>query len=673
MNAISGAGPRNVALVGPYLSGKTTLLEAILFVTGAIHRKGTAKEANMTGDSSQEARERGTGVELNVASATFLDSPFTFLDCPGSIEFLQETFNGLIGADAAVLVCEADASRAMTIAPLMKFLERERIPTLVFVNKIERATSSVGEVIDALQRFSDRPLVLRQSPVAEGETVGGYIDLASDRTYAYKPGAASEVAEAGGDADEAKASARYAMLEKVSDFDDHLMEQLLEDVDPPNEEVFQTLTRGFRAGDIVPALFGAGELEHGVRRLLKALRHEVPGAEVAAERAGVSSDGEALAQVLKTYVTPHGGKLSLARVWRGAVTDGMVLNGERVSGLYRMRGQHTDKIESAAAGEVVAMGRLNTVRTGDTLAPGKGDESMPVAETLPAVFTLAITAANRDDEVKLSGAIGKLLDEDPSIAFEQAHETRQMLLHGQGEIHLRVATDRLKNKYGLEMAGVRPKVPYKEAIQKPVSQHGRFKRQTGGHGQFGDVHIDIKPLARGEGFVFTDSITGGAIPKQYIPAVGAGVTEYLQKGPLGFPVVDLSVTLTDGQFHAVDSSEIAFKTAARIAMSEGMPKCDPVLLEPILRVDIAVPTDFTSKANTLVSSRRGRILGFEPRPGWSRWDVVSALVPASECHDLIVEIRSLTLGVGTYTASADHLQELRGRLADDVVSAHTEG
>ena len=291
---------------------------------------------------------------------------------------------------------------------------------------------------------------------------------------------------------------------------------------------------------------------------------------------------------------------------------------------------------------------------------------------MSAVFTLAITAANREDEVKLSGAIGKLLDEDPSIAFEQALDTQEMLLHGQGEIHLRVACDRLKNKYGLEVATVRPKVPYKEAIQKPVSQHGRFKRQTGGHGQFGDVHLDIKPLARGEGFTFANSITGGAVPKQYIPAVGAGVQEFLKKGPLGFPVVDISVTLTDGQFHAVDSSELAFKTAARIAMTEGMPKCDPVLLEPILRVDIAVPSEFTSKANTLVSSRRGQILGFEGRPGWSQWDVVSALVPASECHDMIVDIRSLTLGVGTYTASLDHLQELHGRLADEVVSAHAE-
>jgi elongation factor G len=672
MNANSGVGPRNVALVGPYLSGKTTLLEAILFATGGIHRKGTAKEANMTGDSSEEARARGTGVELNVASTTFLDDPFTFLDCPGSVEFLQETFNALLGADAAVLVCEADAARAMTIAPLMKQLEAARIPTLLFVNKIDRASAPVGDVIEALQRFSERPLVLREAPVTEDEAVAGYVDLASDRTYAYKPAAASEIVEAGGEVAEATAAARYAMLEKVSDFDDHLMEQLLEDVDPPNDEVFATLTRGFRAGDMVPALFGAGELEHGVRRLLKALRHEVPGPEAAAARAGVTAEGEALAQVLKTYVTPHGGKLSLARVWRGPVTDGTTLNGERVSGLHRMRGQHTDKIDAAVAGEVVAMGRLDTVKTGDTLAPGKGGAALARAEVLPSVLTLAITAANREDEVKLSDAMGKLLDEDPSVAFEQAADTHQMLLHGQGEIHLRVACDRLKNKYGLEVATVRPKVPYKEAIKKSISQHGRFKRQTGGHGQFGDVHLDIKPLARGEGFVFADSISGGAVPKQYIPAAGAGVSEYLRKGPLGFPVVDISVTLTDGQFHAVDSSELAFKTAARIAMTEGMRKCDPVLLEPILRVDISVPSEFTSKANTLVSSRRGQILGFEGRPGWSGWDVVAALVPASECHDLIVEIRSLTLGVGTYTASLDHLQELHGRLADDVVSAHTK-
>ncbi len=673
MNEQSDARPRSVALVGPYLSGKTTLLEAILFATGAIHRKGTAKEANMTGDSSAEARERGTGVELNAASTSFLDDPFNFLDCPGSVEFLQETFYALAGADAAVLVCEADAARAMTIAPLMKRLEQSRIPTILFVNRVDRATSAPAEMIEALQRFSERPLVLRQAPLTEGEAVTGYLDLASDRAYAYKPGAASELIEAGGEAAESKAQARYAMLEKVSDFDDHLMEQLLEDVDPPNDEVFATLTRGFRSGDIVPALFGAGELEHGVRRLLKALRHEVPGPDAAAERAGVTAEGDTLAQVLKTYVTPHGGKLSLARVWRGTLTDGMTLNGERVSGLHRMRGQHTDKIGSADAGDVVAMGRLDTVKTGDTLTPGKASEAQTPAEAMPAVFTLAITAANREDEVKLSDAIGKLLAEDPSIAFEQAHDTQEMLLHGQGEIHLRVACNRLKNKYGIEVATVKPKVPYKEAIQKPVSQHGRFKRQTGGHGQFGDVHLDIKPLGRGEGFTFSNSITGGAVPKQYIPAVGAGVSDFLKKGPLGFPVVDISVTLTDGQFHAVDSSELAFKTAARIAMSEGMPKCDPVLLEPIQRVDIAVPSEFTAKANTLVSSRRGQILGLETRPGWSGWDVVSALVPASECHDLIVEIRSLTLGVGTYTASLDHLQELHGRLAEDVVSANAEG
>ena len=281
-----------------------------------------------------------------------------------------------------------------------------------------------------------------------------------------------------------------------------------------------------------------------------------------------------------------------------------------------------------------------------------------------------MTAADRNDEVKVSGAVTKLMDEDPSLRFEHEDDTNQWLLWGQGEMHLRVAADRLKNRSGLSINVERPKVPYKEAIRKGVSQHSRYKKQTGGHGQFGDVHIDIKPLPRGSGFQFDEKVVGGAVPRQFIPAVEAGVMDFLSKGPLGFPVVDVSVTLTDGQHHAVDSSELAFKTAGRMAMSEGLPKCNPVLLEPILHVDISVPSELTARVNSVVSSRRGQILGFDTRPGWQGWDILSAQLPQSEMHDLIIEIRSLTSGVGTFTWKFDHLQELQGRLADEVVEAY---
>ena len=508
----------------------------------------------------------------------------------------------------------------------------------------------------------------------EGEEVTGYVDLASERAYAYKDGSASAVTELPEAAAGEKADARYAMLEKLSDYDDDLMEKLLEDQEPERDQVYGDLTREFQAGHILPVLVGAAEHEYGVRRLLKTLRHEVPGAEVAAERAGVDpSGGDPVAQVLKTYNTPNFGKLSLARIWRGPIKEGVTLNGERASGLFHMQGMQTNKVSEAQSGEIVAFGRLEKTRTGAALTTGKDPVSAQDPVLLPPVFAQSISPTKREDEVKLSGALARVVEEDPSLLVEHSQDTNELIIRGQGDIHLRVAMDKLKNRYGVEVAASRPLVPYKEAIQKSTSQHARFKRQSGGHGQFGDVEVDIKPLPRGSGFNFENTVVGGSVPRQYIPAVEAGVQEYLIKGPLGFPVVDVSVTLTDGSYHSVDSSELAFKTAGRLAMNEGMPKCGPVLLEPIHEVKVVAPSDSTARVNALISGRRGQILGFNPREGWEGWDEVTAHLPQSEVHDLIVELRSLSQGVGTYTWKFDHLQELTGRLADQIVEEYGAG
>ncbi len=669
MAAGAASGPRSIAIVGPYLSGKTTLLESILFVAGAIGRKGKVGEGNSVGDNSQEARGREMGVEVNVASTEYMGDRFTFLDCPGSIEFSQESFSALVGVDAAVVVCEADPTRALSVAPILRFLDEHKIPRIIFVNKLDRATATVGDMVDALQTASSTPLVLRHIPIIDGEEATGYVDLASERAYAYKPDAASEVVEVPAAMTDSKSEARYQMLETLSDYDDDLMEKLLEEKEPQSEQVYDDLTTAFRDAVIAPVFLGVAEREHGVRRLLKALRHEVAGAEASAARARVEPAGDMLAQVLKTYHTVSFGKLSVLRVWRGVLKDGATLNGERVSGLFRMVGQQTDKIAEAEAGEIVAAGRLDEAQTGDTLSTSKESDALPRTAVLPPVYALAIKTSRREDDVKLSGALTKICEEDPSLQIEHSQDTNELILRGQGEIHLRVACDRLNNRYKIAVETSRPSVPYKEAIKKSVSQHARFKRQSGGHGQFGDVEVDIKPLPRGSGFSFDNTVVGGSVPRQYIPAVEAGVNEYLAKGPLGFPVVDVSVTLTDGSYHAVDSSELAFKTAGRKAMTEGMPKCGPILLEPILEVRITVPSESTAKVNGLVSSRRGQILGFETQEG-GNWDEITVQLPQSEVHDLIVELRSLSMGVGTYTWKFDHLQELGGRLAADVVAAN---
>ncbi|GIK99227.1 MAG: elongation factor G [Alphaproteobacteria bacterium] len=670
MGGRPAAAPRCAALIGPYLSGKTSLLESLLNVTGALTRKGTARDGNMVGDSAPEARARKMSTELNIASTTFLDESWTFVDCPGSIELGQEAQNALMAVDAAVIVCEPEVSKALLLAPLFKFLDDRSIPHMLFINKMDTATHRVSEVLSALQAVSSRPLVLREVPIRDGGAqVTGYVDLVSERAYHYRPGEASDLVQIPEDLTSREQSARQELLEALADFDDTLLEQLLEDSVPSRDEIYGQLAKDFAGDLIVPVFFGIAERDHGVRRLLKALRHEVPGHEATAARLGITPT-ETTALVFKTYHQPHTGKLSLARIWSGKVEDGMTLSGQRVGGVFQMQGHELQKRASAGPGEVAALGRMDAVATGQLLtASGRPAGTIAWPATLPPLFSLAIEPENRQDEVKLSASLQKLNDEDPSLSVEHKAETHEMLLWGQGEIHLQIALDRLKLKYNMPVKSRRPSVGYKETIRKGTAQHARFKRQSGGHGQFGDVHVEVRPQARGEGFEFHDRIVGGAIPRQYIPSVEEGVREYLNRGPLGFPVVDVAVTLTDGQYHSVDSSDMAFKTAARMAMQEAMPKCDPVLLEPIFLVQVAVPTEFTAKVHGLVSGRRGQILGFDAKDGWDGWDEVSVYLPQSELHDLIIELRSLTMGVGTFAWKFDHLQELSGRLADKVVES----
>jgi elongation factor G len=665
-----------VALVGPYGSGKTTLLESILSVTGAVARKGAIAQKNTVGDASAEARSRQMSVEVNCATTKYLDDSFSFLDCPGSIEFLQDTLNVLPGVDAAIVVCEPDAAKAQMLKPYLKRLADLGVPHFLFVNKIDKAQGNVRDLLAALQEASDKPLLMRQLPIMENGAVTGFVDLALERAFVYSPHAESKMIDLSGPMKDEEKEARFSMLEKLADYDEHLMEELLSDQEPPRDEVFDDLSKELAEGLVVPALMGSAEGDNGIRRLLKALRHETPDVGAAAERMGLKTNGDAIVQILKTYNGAHG-KLSLARVMAGTLKDGAVLHRRdgsdaRVGGLFALKGEAQTKLPEAKAGDTVALGRLEGVATGETLSSAKGALPKVAIEQLPEVYAIAIETTDRKDEVKLTAAIHKLQEEDPSLHFHQDAELQEMTLRGQGEIHLKVAIEKLASKYGLKVAAHPPKVPYKETIKKAAKQHGRHKRQSGGHGQFGDVHIEIKPLPRGAGFVFEDQIKGGVVPRNFIPSVEKGVADYLKQGPLGFPVVDVGVALFDGSYHSVDSSDAAFQTAARIAMTEGMPNCTPVLLEPIMKVKIHVPSEATSKANQAVSGRRGQLMGFDARDGWKGWDTVEAQMPLSELHDLIIDLRSLTQGVGTFEMDFDHLAELNGKLAEQVVASHKQ-
>jgi len=673
-NGNRATGPRCIALVGPFQSGKTTLLEAMLARTGAIQRQGTVDAGNSVGDASKEARHHKMSVELSVATTNFMDDSYTFIDCPGSVEFVHDMRAALPAVDAAVVVCEADERKVPQLQLMLRELEDLNIPRFLFLNKIDKAETKVMEALRILQPASRKPLVLRQIPIWQNDIVTGFVDLALERAHVYKEHAPSEVVPLEGESLDRSKDARFSMLEKLADHDDALMEQLLEDIPPPRDKVFDDLARDLREGLVVPVLIGVASRTNGVLRLLKALRHESPNVEVTANRLGVK-DGEAVAYVLKTLNTTHAGKMSVVRVLAGQVGDGVTLlspeyEAGRVSGTFKMLGQATEKRGPAAAGETVALGKLDQAKTGDTLSSGK--QAHPaLLKVVPydPVLAIAVAAKERKDDVKLGQALHKLLDEDPSITVVHNPEAQEVVLWGQGEMHLRVATERLADRFGVAIATHRPSVGYRETIRKGIVQRGRHKKQSGGHGQYGDVMLDIKPLPRGTGFQFEDKITGGVVPRNYIPSVEEGVLDGLKHGPLGFPVVDVSVALIDGSYHTVDSSDQAFRTAGRIGISEGLPQCQPVLLEPIHTVEIVCPTDATAKMNAILSGRRGQILGFDTREGWDGWDVVRAKMPESEIGDLIIEVRSATAGVGSFTYKFDHMAELTGKTADQIVAA----
>ncbi len=672
------AGPRLIAIVGPFQSGKTSLLEGLLVRAGGAARQGSVRDGTSVGDSSPEARAHAMSVEPNVASVDYMGDRFTFIDCPGSVEFIHDMRYALPVCDIAVVVCEADPRKTPALQVILRELEELDVPRILFLNKLDLAGAGVREALEMLQPASRAPLLLRQIPIWENGLATGFVDLALERAFVYRESGTSEMVEmpAGIATDEKQA--RYSMLEKLADYDDALMEQLISDIEPPRDRVFDDLAKELRDGHVVPLLFGSATAGHGVTRLLKALRHEAPGVAQTRARLAIEDSGPALAQVLRTVHTAHGGKLSLARVLRGSFPDGAAVvssrgNEERIAGVARLTGAVTAKLSKAEEGDTVAFARLESFLTGDRLTDAKKPpEAAIVPPAPPHTQAVAIRVKDRKDEVRLAAALAKLTEEDPSLTFVQDQESAELKLFGQGEMHLRVIVERLGERFGVAVDFTKPTIAYRETIRDAVQVRGRHKKQSGGHGQFGDVVVEVAPRERGEGFAFAEKVHGGTVPRQYFSSVEMGARDSMNHGPLGFPVVDVGVTLLDGSYHTVNSSDMAFRAATKIALSEALPKARPVLLEPILAVTIYIPSDALARASALVSARRGQILGFEAREGWQGWETLRALIPEAEIGDLIIELRSATAGVGAFQTKFDHLAELSGRVADQVIAARKQ-
>ena len=660
-------GTRVIALVGPAGAGKTSLAEAMLFAAGTTDRLGSTANGSSIGDSSPESRQRGGSTELNLYNFQYLGDQFAVLDSPGSIGFAADGARALAVADVAIVVVDPDPARAPLAAPALRALDELGIPHLIFVNRIDQAHGRVRDLLSALQPMSVSPLIARQVPIWDGEKVSGFVDLALERAFKYRAGQESERIEIPPELQDREIEARTHMLEQLADHDDELLEQLLMDETPAPEKVFQDLARETGESLGVSVLFGSASSSWGVRRLLKALRHEAPTAQSTADRLSAADPSMYVFKCLHGSV----GRLALSRVLGGNIAEGSDLKTEdgghvRAGSMFKVQGEKTQKISEGGAGDIVAVAKVDTVKAGQWI--GSGKLPPPVEIDYPARnCAFAIEPADRKDDVKLSGALQRLTDEDAGLIVEHDEANHEIRLKGINDEHLNTVLGRLKRRYGVEVKSHPPAVGYRESIRKPVRQHGRHKKQSGGHGQFGDVIIEIRPLSRGEGFHFEEKIHGGSVPKQWIPAVEEGVREAMHKGPLGFQVVDCAVTLVDGSYHSVDSSELAFRLAGRLAMQEALSAANPHLLEPMHKIAVVSPSSATSRITSAIAGRRGQMLGLAPRDGWTGWDRVDALLPEAELSGLEAELRSQSQGLATYEAEFDHLAELNGPLADKVI------
>lgn len=663
-------GVRAVALVGPAGAGKTSLAEALLYASGTISRQGSVEAGTSLGDASPEARARRGSTELNLFRLDYLGDKFALIDAPGAVSFAADGLSALEQADMAIVVVDPDPARAGLVEPTLKRIEALGLPHAIFVNKIDSAKGRIRDLLEALQPLSAAPLIARQIPIREGDAITGFVDLALERAFHYHSGKPSEQIAIPDALAERESSERFHMLEQLADHDDALLEQLLSDETPDIQTVFKDLVSETRAGLVVPVMFGSALNGFGVRRLLKMLRHEAPGASETATRLGTNGSS---VQIFKIANGGSVGRLALARILGDGLAEGAELvsgDGEavRVGALFSVQGDKTIKLSKAEPGDIVAIAKADNAKPGMLLGrQAHGDASIRLIDLPPRNASLAIATRDRKDDVRLSTALHKLVEEDPALDWGHDDVSHETVLRGINDEHLAVTLAKLKRRYGVEVDVHPPRNAYKESIRKGITQRGRHKKQSGGHGQFGDVVIEVRPLPRGEGFRFDDRITGGAIPKQWIPAVEMGVRDAMEKGPLGYPVVDVAVTLIDGSFHSVDSSELAFRIAGRIAMSEALPQCQPYLLEPMCHLVIDTPTGATSKASSTISSRRGQILGIGSHPSWQRWDRVEAIIPEAGLHGLDAELRSMSQGLASFTARYDHVAELSGKLADDVI------
>jgi elongation factor G len=678
---------RNVALVGHGGCGKTSLASALLFDAGAVTRLGRVDDGTTVTDFDPDEIERKISLLAAVAFAEWKKTKINLIDAPGYANFLAEARSALRVADAALVVVDAVAGVEVQTEKVWAFAEEYGLARLVVVSRMDRENASFERALERLQASFGRTVVPVAVPVGEEKSFRGVVDLVAEKAYVYGDDASGkfQVTDVPTAQKEAAASWREKLVEMVAESNEELMEEFFEKGTLSQEQLAKGLARAVAAGRICPVLPASAALNAGVHAVLDAIVDLLPSPVVRGKAKGIdpatkaeawrepAADAPFSAFVWKTLVDPHAGRITLFRVYSGTLkSDSGVHNtsrdaAERVGSLFLLQGKAQTQVPEVQAGDIAAVAKLKDTMTGDTLA----DKAAPIvypAVTFPEpATTFAIEPKTRGDEDKISTALQRLQEEDPVLRVSRDPQTHEMLLSGMGQLHVEVVVGRLRKRYKVEVNLKKPKIPYRETIKGSAEAHGRHKKQTGGHGQFGDCRIRLKPLPRGSDFEFVDDIFGGAIPKNFIPAVEKGIQEARLKGFLaGYPMVDFRVELYDGQYHDVDSSEMSFKIAGSLAFKDGIPKCRPTILEPIMAVEIAVPDEYAGAVMGDLSSRRGRPQGMEPK---GSLQVIKAEVPLAEMLSYDADLTSMTGGRGSYHMEMDHYDEVPAHLQEKIIAA----
>ena len=679
---------RSFALASHGGAGKTSLVEAMLFNNGAITRLGKVEDGNTVSDFSQEEQKRQISINTSLVSMERKEKQFFILDTPGFADFVGEMRSAVRVADALIVAVSGVSGIEVQTDKAWETGTEFNLPTAFYISKLDRENSDFSKVVDDIKSDYSEKAVPVFLPIGAEASFKGVVDLIKNKAYVYETDGSGKFTqeEVPEDMADDAAQAREALVEAIVEADDDLMMSYLEGEAISDEQLVGALRKAILTRTVLPVFPGSATVNVGVHQMMDFIADFFPSPLESRNRPAMKGDeaveiapdpkGQFTALCFKIMVDPYVGKLSFIRVNSGSLSsDNTIFNvnkgdDERISSFKFMTGKEGKDVKEIVVGDILAIPKLQSTQVGDTLSVKGSSVTFPPVDFPRPVYSVAVLAKTRADEDKLGNAINKTLEEDPSLTYEKNAETGDGVLSGMGDMHIDIVLSRLKERYGVELDTKTPQVPYRETIRKTVESQGKHKKQTGGHGQYGDVHIRYTPLERGAGFVFEDSIVGGAIPKGFIPAVEKGLRETMVKGPLaGFPVVDYKATLFFGSYHDVDSSEMSFKLAARLSFRKGILEANPVLLEPIMNVEVTVPEEYLGDVMGDFNSRRGRILGIDSK---GHQQVVKAQCPLAEMFRYAIILRSMTSGRGTFTMEYDHYEEVPGEISKKVIAAHTQ-